>query len=53
MQAYVQAFQLLEAGDPGAVASFAALVGRNAGDKLASFHLRRLLNGETGTTITV
>jgi adenylate cyclase len=52
-QAYLDAFARLEAGDAGAVAAFAALVGRNAGDRLASFHLKRLLNGERGTTITV
>ncbi|MGN7754127.1 adenylate/guanylate cyclase domain-containing protein [Sinorhizobium sp. 22678] len=52
-QAYLHAFKKLEAGDPGAVASFAALVGRNAEDRLASFHLRRLLNGEMSTSITV
>ena len=52
-QAYLHAFKKLEAGDPGAVASFAALVGRNAEDRLANFHLRRLLNGEMSTSITV
>ena len=52
-RAYVEAFEKLESGDPGAIGSFAALVGRNADDKLASFHLKRLLNGETGTTISV
>lgn len=52
-QAYLEAFAKLEAGDAGAVGAFAAIVGRNAGDKLAGFHLKRLLNGETGTTIAV
>ncbi|ODR88611.1 adenylate/guanylate cyclase domain-containing protein [Sinorhizobium alkalisoli] len=52
-QAYMDAFQELESGDPAAVASFAALVGRNPDDGLASFHLKRLLNGETSTTITL
>jgi len=52
-QAYLQAFEELEAGNPHAVASFAALVGRNADDRLASFHLRRLLNGETSATIAI
>lgn len=42
---YLQAFGLLEAGDPGAVAAFAALVGRRSDDRLATFHLKRLLNG--------
>jgi adenylate cyclase len=52
-QAYIEAFEKLEAGDPAAVASFATLVGRNQEDRLASFHLKRLLNGETSTTITL
>ena len=48
---YLQAFAKLEAGDPGALAAFAAQVGKRAGDQLASFHLKRLLNGATGTRI--
>ncbi|WP_428648720.1 adenylate/guanylate cyclase domain-containing protein [Roseibium sp.] len=52
-KAYAAAFSQMEAGDPGAVGAFAALVSRNADDRLASFHLRRLLNGETGTVIKV
>jgi adenylate cyclase len=52
-EAYLQAFTLLEADDPGAVAAFAAQVSRRADDQLASFHLRRLLNGATGTRIAV
>jgi adenylate cyclase len=50
-QAYHAAFALLEAGDGGAMPAFAALVGQNAGDALAGFHLRRLLNGQTGARI--
>ncbi|MDR6756819.1 class 3 adenylate cyclase [Mycoplana sp. BE70] len=50
-QAYMAAFEELEAGDPRAVASFAALVGRNPEDPLAGFHLKRLMNGEFSTTI--
>ena len=42
---YRDAFAKLEAGDDAAMPAFAALVGANAGDVLASFHLRRLLNG--------
>jgi adenylate cyclase len=42
---------LLEAGDPRAVAAFAAQLGRRAEDRLASFHLKRLLNGASGTRI--
>ncbi len=50
---YVQAFALLESGDPAAVSAFAAQVGKCAGDRLASFHLKRLLNGATGTRIAL
>ena len=49
--AYTAAFQKLTAGDPTALAAFAALVGTDATDALASFHLRRLLNGQSGTQI--
>jgi len=48
---YLEAFAKLEAGDPRAIAAFAAHVGNRADDQLASFHLRRLLNGATGTRI--
>ena len=50
---YLEAFAKLEAGDPGAMAAFAAYVGKRAGDQLASFHLKRLLNGATGTRIAM
>ena len=50
---YSEAFEMLEAGDPGAVATFAALVGNQVGDQLASFHLKRLLNGATGPRIAM
>ncbi|WVT76576.1 adenylate/guanylate cyclase domain-containing protein (plasmid) [Sinorhizobium chiapasense] len=52
-QAYVAAFEELEAGDPRAIASFAALVGRNPEDPLAGFHLKRLMNGEFSATINL
>ena len=48
---YREAFAKLESGDPSALAAFAALVGNRADDHLASFHLKRLLNGATGTRI--
>ena len=48
---YGQAFALLEAGDPGAITAFATFVGRCAGDPLGTFHLKRLLNGASGTRI--
>jgi adenylate cyclase len=38
--AYLNAFDLLEAGNPGAIAAFAALVGNRPDDALAGFHLR-------------
>jgi adenylate cyclase len=49
--AYAAAFERLAARDPGALAAFAALVGANPTDRLAHFHLRRLLNGETGARV--
>jgi adenylate cyclase len=51
-RSYLEAFAKLEAGDPGATAAFAAHLGRQPDDQLASFHLKRLLNGATGTRIT-
>lgn len=48
---YGEAFTKLETGDPGAMPAFAALVGLKPDDRLAGFHLRRLLNGSVGTRI--
>ncbi|MBY0611442.1 MAG: response regulator [Beijerinckiaceae bacterium] len=48
---YSEAFGKLDAGDPGAMPAFAAVVGAHPGDLLAGFHLRRLLNGATSTRI--
>jgi class 3 adenylate cyclase len=45
---YAEAFAKLEAGDAAAMPAFAALVGLHAGDALAGFHLKRLLNGAKG-----
>jgi adenylate cyclase len=39
---YRRAFAKLEAGDPGALAAFAAEVGKRSDDCLATFHLKRL-----------
>jgi adenylate cyclase len=50
---YLEAFAKLELDDPGVIAAFAALVGDRADDLLASFHLKRLLNGATGTRIAM
>ncbi len=50
---YLDAFAALEANGAGALAAFAAHVGKHPGDQLASFHLKRLLNGATGTRIAM
>jgi adenylate cyclase len=52
-KSYLSAFAKLEAGDPEAIAAFAAHLGKQSKDPLASFHLKRLLNGETGTRIAM
>ena len=52
-KSYLEAFAKLEAGDPGALAAFAAHLGKQPEDQLTSFHLRRLLNGVTGTRIAM
>ena len=48
---YLKAIKLLEANDERAIAAFATHVGMWPDDRLASFHLKRLLNGTTGTRI--
>ena len=50
---YLEAFAKLEANDPSALPAFAAHVGKNPDDQLASFHLKRLLNGGSGTRIVM
>jgi adenylate cyclase len=50
---YLSAFAKLEANDPAALAVFAAHVGKHPDDHLASFHLKRLLNGATGARIAL
>ena len=50
---YLEAFAKLEANDPSALAAFAGHVGKHPDDQLASFHLKRLLNGATGTRIAM
>lgn len=50
---YLKAFALLEAGDPTVVSAFAAQVGKWPGDRLASFHLKRCLNGGSGIRIAM
>ncbi len=51
--AYLDAFAKLEAEDPMAMPAFAALLGQHSEDQLVSFHLKRLLNGATGTRIVL
>ena len=48
---YLEAYEMLEAADPGARQAFAALVGEYDNDPLTMFHLSRLLAGETGSEI--
>ncbi len=50
---YMEAFAKLEAGDPDVIAAFASLVSAHKQDQLSSFHLKRLLNGATGTRIAM
>lgn len=50
---YATAFNKLEANDTDVVPAFAALVGLNAEDPLANFHLKRLLNGAKGVRMHV
>jgi adenylate cyclase len=52
-KSYLDAFAKLEAGDAGAVAAFAAHIGKQPNEQLATFHLKRLLNGATGTRIAM
>jgi len=52
-KSYLDAFAKLEAGDAGAIAAFAAHIGKFADDQLASFHLKRLLNGASGARIVM
>ena len=50
---YLKAFALLESADVGALSAFAAHVGNHPNDPLASFHLKRLLNGATGAQLAM
>jgi adenylate cyclase len=50
---YLNAFALLEAGDPAAVTAFAAHLGSLPDDRLGTFHLKRLLNGAHGPRISL
>ena len=48
---YLSAFAKLQGNEAGAMPAFAALLGMRENDCLASFHLKRLLNGGKGTRI--
>ena len=50
---YLKAFAMMEAGEPGAILTFEGLLDSCGADPLASFHLKRLLNGATGIRITL
>ena len=48
---YIEAFRKLDRGDPDAMPAFAGVVGNHPADRLAEFHLKRLLNGATSARI--
>jgi len=50
---YQFAYAKAEACDPMALPAFAALLGRDSGDGLVSFHLKRLLGGASGKTMAL
>jgi class 3 adenylate cyclase len=51
LEAYLAAFRKLEGGDPQCLQSFASYVATYGADPLATFHLKRLLAGEIGSTV--
>lgn len=51
--AYQDAFEMMRRNDPGAAERFREVLKTNPEDGLSKFHLRRLENGETGTTIVM
>jgi adenylate cyclase len=53
IRAYEEAFAKLEAGDSSAKQAFAAVVGEYGDDPLATYHLQRILSGESGVNITL
>lgn len=50
---YLAAYAKAEACDPMALPAFAALLGRDSGDGLVGFHLKRLLAGATGISVAL
>lgn len=51
VKAYTAAYELMQLGDDDAAQAFAAHVGAHGADPLATFHLRRLLDGQNGPFI--
>lgn len=51
LEQYLTAFAKLEHFEPTAMQAFASIVGANPNDCLASFHLKRLLNGASGARV--
>ena len=51
VKGYMEAFAKLKTEDPTAISAFATHLGMFPDDALASFHLKRLLNGATGINI--
>ena len=50
---YRDAYLKAEARDAGALPAFAALLGQDSADGLVSFHLKRLLTGQTGVAVVL
>jgi len=50
---YRAAYARCEACDPAGLPAFAALLSRDSGDGLVSFHLKRLLSGATGVAVAL
>ena len=49
--AYMEAFNLMQRKEPGALEAFVALAGDSPDDPLVAFHLERLQRGEIGATV--
>jgi len=50
---YRAAYAKVEACDPTGLSAFAALLGRDSNDGLVSFHLKRLLTGTVGVSVSL
>jgi adenylate cyclase len=53
LEAYLEAYRMMQAENPGALDAFAALVEASPHDVLAALHLRRLQAGETGSLMVL